>query len=136
MALSDYDETCVLMERKQSPDGIGGSTVIWVEGIEFQAAITQPSNYRQGETRVAEAQTVEPQYTVIISKNIPIVYQSIFKRISDGEYFRVTSDPHNKETPKRARLQFMQCSAEKLKALPDTTNQKGELYAKFTESVF
>jgi translation elongation factor P/translation initiation factor 5A len=64
------------------------------------------------EARAAEKQGVTSLYTVTTGKNAILQYHDVFRRLSDGKVFRVTSDGDDKQTPDRATFQFSQVTAE------------------------
>lgn len=110
MSLVDEAMTSVqLIERKREPDGAGGFITSWIPSAEFMAAITFDSSM-QG--RRAEKEGVSSLYTVTAPKSANLLYHDVFKRLSDGKIFRVTSDSDDVVTPERASFQFRQFTAE------------------------
>ena len=100
---------CVLYDRRRVPDGEGGNVVNYVENAHFMAAITFDSSM---EARIAEKSGVTSVYTVTLDKSVHIRYHDVFKRLSDGKIFRVTSDGGDKKTPPSASFQVQQVTAE------------------------
>ena len=110
MSLIDEAMTpCVMVDRTTQPDGEGGIITTWVEGATFNAAITFDNSI---EAKAAAVQGVTSLYTVTVPKRVKLEYHDVFKRLSDGKVFRVTSDGDDKITPERASFQFAQVSAE------------------------
>lgn len=110
MSLIDEAMTpCVMVDRTTQPDGEGGIITTWVEGAAFNAAITFDNSI---EAKAAAVQGVTSLYTVTVPKRVKLEYHAVFKRLSDGKIFRVTSDGDDKITPERASFQFAQVSAE------------------------
>lgn len=110
MALfEEFYEPCVLMEKRRITDGEGGWLTKWDEGIEFLAAVVMDSTLQ---ARVADSEGMKSIYTVTTPQNIKFVFHDVFKRLSDGKTFRVTSDPTDKETPSVASFKFEQVTAE------------------------
>ena len=110
MSLIDEAMTlCVMIDRTTQPDGEGGTLTNWIEGAAFNAAITFDNSI---EAKAAAVQGVTSLYTVTVSKRVKLEYHDVFKRLSDGKVFRVTSDGDDKITPERASFQFAQVSAE------------------------
>lgn len=107
--LSEAMENCILFNKQTTADGYGGYITSWVEGAEFQAAIVLDNSI---EARLAEQQGVTALYTVTTKKALNLQYHDVFKRLSDGKIFRVTSDGDDKKTPKSAGLNMRQVSAE------------------------
>ena len=110
MSLIDEAMTpCVMVDRTILPDGEGGTLTNWIEGTAFNAAITFDNSI---EAKAAAVQGVTSLYTVTVPKHVQLKYHDVFKRLSDGKIFRVTSDGDDKITPERASFQFAQVSAE------------------------
>lgn len=107
--LSEAMENCVLLDKTTMPDGYGGFISVFVEGAEFQSAITFDTSI---EARRADKEGVTSLYTVTTPKNVVLEYHMVFKRLSDGKIFRVTSDGDDKATPKSASLNMRQVTAE------------------------
>ena len=100
---------CVLYDRRRVPDGEGGYVVDFAENAHFMAAISFDSSM---EARAAEKNGVTSLYTVTLDKSVPLQYHDVFKRLSDGKIFRVTSDGGDKKTPPSASFQMQQITAE------------------------
>ena len=107
--LSEAMEKCVYLNKQVTPDGYGGYDTTWADGAEFDAAIVFDTSI---EARRAEAQGVSSVYTVTTSKALTLEYHDVFRRISDGKIFRVTSDGDDKYTPQSATLNMRQVTAE------------------------
>lgn len=107
--LSEAMENCIMLDKRTVADGYGGYITTWVEGASFQAAITFDTSM---EARIAEKQGVTSLYTVTTNKAITLQYHDVFKRVSDGKIFRVTSDGDDRFTPASANLNMRQVSAE------------------------
>lgn len=107
--IEEFKTPCVMLEKTRVPDGEGGFITSWAEGAEFNAAVVFDSSL---EARTAEQQGVSSLYTVTTTKNAKLEYHDVFKRLSDGKIFRVTSDGDDKQTPERATFQFAQVTAE------------------------
>lgn len=107
--LSEAMETCVMLGRKTVADGYGSFRTVWEDGAEFKAAIVLDSSMQ---ARVAAVQGVTGLYTVTTGKNINLQYHDVFRRVSDGKIFRVTSDGDDKKTPASASLNMRQVNSE------------------------
>lgn len=117
--LTDAMEQCVIMDRTTRSDGYGGIMPSWSEGAVFGCAITFDTSI---EAKRAEAEGVTSLYTITTDKAVSLPYGTIFRRISDGRLFRVTSDGTDKKTPVSAALNMRQVSAEQIRKLPDGDN--------------
>ena len=107
--LTQAMEDAVMLEKKRIPDGEGGFTTDWVDGVQFKAAISFDSSM---EARTAEKQGVTSLYTITTPKNANLQYHDVLRRVRDGKVFRVTSDGDDKITPPSASFQFAQVTAE------------------------
>lgn len=107
--LTQAMEDVVMLEKKRVPDGEGGFTTSWVDGVQFKAAINFDSSM---EARTAEKAGVTSLYTVTVPLNCKLEYHDVFSRLRDGKVFRVTSDGDDKITPPVASFQFAQVTAE------------------------
>lgn len=110
MSLIDsFKEPCIIMEKQRVSDGEGGFVTEWVDGAEFQAAIVLDNST---EARIAQKQGVTNLYTVTVGVNANLDYHDVFRRVRDGQIFRVTSNGDDKKTPSVASFEFEQVSAE------------------------
>ncbi len=111
MSLLDEAMTdCVMYRQVRQSDGYGGYTTVWTEdATPFKAAITFDNSI---EARVAAVQGVKSLYTVTTRKNKTLMFHEVFKRLSDGKTFRVTSDGDDSATPASASLNMRQCTCE------------------------
>lgn len=107
--LSEAMENCIMMDKTTASDGRGGFTTAWADGAEFTAAITFDSSMQ---ARAAGVAGVTSLYTVTTAKNVNLQYHDVFRRVSDGKIFRVTSDGDDKKTPVSASLNMRQVTAE------------------------
>lgn len=114
--LDEYMENCVMIDKTTVSDGRGGFDYVFVDGAEFQAAITLDNSIQ---AKIAEQQGVTGVYKVTTTKSINLQYHDIFKRVSDGKIFRATSDGDDNKTPQSATLNIRQVSAEEY-TLPST----------------
>lgn len=110
--LDEAMERCVLLDKSRSPDGEGGFIENWTESVEFDAAITFDSSMQ---ARIGQKSGVTSLYTVTLPRGVRLDYHDVFKRLSDGKIFRVTSDGDDKHTPPSASFQFSQVTAEEWK---------------------
>ncbi len=100
---------CVVMVAERTPDGSGGYKTTWAEGDRFRAAIVRDSST---EARIAEASGTVELYTVTVSRSVHLEYHAVFKRLTDGKTFRITSDNAEKKTPACTALDIAQSNAE------------------------
>lgn len=107
--MNDFASECVLLTKTRRPDGEGGWDTVWTEGERFTAAITYDTTLN---ARVAESEGMMSTYTVTTAKNQPLDYHDVFRRVSDGKVFRVTSNGDDKKTPQSASFDVSQVAAQ------------------------
>lgn len=107
--LEEATEKCILLDKHTVPDGYGGYRPTYVDGAEFDAAITFDTSI---EARIADKQGVTSRYTVTTTKAMTLEYHDVFRRVRDNKIFRVTSDGDDKYTPASATLNMRQVTAE------------------------
>lgn len=100
---------CVIMEKTRVKDGAGGFITQWTEGVQFDAAITMDTTM---EARMAEKAGVSAVYTVT-THGVKLGFDDKIKRLSDGRYFRITSDGVDKHSPIVASFDISQANAER-----------------------
>ena len=108
--LTEMMEKCVLMDRRTASDGAFGRAETYVEGAPFEAVIVKDSTT---EGRLAEKLGVTEVYTVVTQKGFGLDYHEVFKRLSDGAIFRVTSNQTDSEAPQRSTVQIGKVTAER-----------------------
>ena len=108
--LDDFSRTCILMEKMRKPDGEGGYTTDWMEGMEF---LNYQAMDTSMEARRAEKEGVTSIYSALVDKALPIEYNDVFKDKSTGQTYRVTSNPKDKEAPKSSTLNLKYFTAER-----------------------
>ena len=99
---------CVTLIQTEVPDGSGDTIITWTEGVHFDAAFDFQASI---EAKVAEAQGVTGLWNVYVKRTTRLEYHNVFKRVSDGATFRVTSKD-DKATPNSAGLKLRLISAE------------------------
>ena len=107
--LNDAMEPCVMLDKKRKPDGEGGYITEWTDSVEFDAAITFDDSMQ---ARIGAKSGVTSLYTVTLPRGFKLDFHDVFRRLSDGKIFRVTSDGDDKHTPARASFQVSQVTAE------------------------
>ena len=111
MALWEYFmESCIRIDKKTVDDGQGGYDTYWTEGARFRAAVVKNKTLA---ARVAEKEGVTEVYTITTEPGVKLDFHDVFKRLSDGLVFRVTSNARDSETPDMASFAFEQVHAER-----------------------
>ena len=102
-------EDCAMMTKtKKVPDGEGGFTLAWEEGETFKAAFDFQTSTQ---AKVAEKQGVTGLWNILVKRVTHLEFHNVFKRLSDGQTFRVTSKD-DKKTPEGAGLDLRLVAAE------------------------
>lgn len=107
--LSDLTVPCRRMVVQNTADGAGGFSAEWTEGEEFSAAIAIE---RTGEAACARGEQPQNRYTVLTAPEAALHYHDVFKRLTDGKIFRVTSESAQRCTPESAGLRAAWMTAE------------------------
>ena len=106
---SMMDKCCIVNHIRQD-DPYGSSTDVWSDGATFEAAIIKDSTT---EATIAERQGVAEIFTVVVRKGMQLAYHDVFKRLSDGQIFRVTSNVKDSEAPEASSVRIAKVTAEK-----------------------
>lgn len=101
---------CQMIDRKTIEDDQGGFSTQWTDGAKFRAAIVKDKELA---ARVAEKQGVTAVYTITTDVGVKLKFHDVFKRLSDGSIFRVTTNAKDGETPQMATFAFEQVNAER-----------------------
>ncbi len=111
MSLIDvYSEDVGWMVKTKVKDGAGGYIVSWQEGERFSGALTRNTAL---EARIAEKQALETVFTMTVDQIVPLEYNDVIKRLSDGKIFRITTDADDMKAPYTSKLNIKQATAEK-----------------------
>lgn len=105
----DSMEDFVFVDRTHVPDGQGGTVTSWVDGSAFRAALVLDD---ASEVVAAQAAGAKSVYRVAVDPSVVLEYHDVFRRVSDGAVFRVTSNSDDKKTPERASFRMAVCTAE------------------------
>lgn len=102
--------SCKILNRVRTDDAYGGYTEVWTEGATFDAAIIKNSTT---EAQIAEKQGIDELFTVVTKKSFELDFHDVFKRVSDKQVFRVTSNAKDSEAPSASTVQITKVTAEK-----------------------
>lgn len=108
--LTQIMEPCKILNRVRTDDDFGGYKEEWVEGATFDAAIGKMSS---PEIVVAEKQGLSETFTVVVKKGFSLDYHDVFKRVSDGSIFRVTSRTQDSEAHPASTVRIATVTAER-----------------------
>lgn len=107
--LDAVTEKFQMLDKTTVDDGIGGYERVWVDGAKFDAAMSLDDSVQ---AQTAMAAGVKGVYTVITKRSINLQFHDVFRRLSDGKVFRVTTDGDDKKTPPTAGLNMRSVRAE------------------------
>ena len=110
MLLFDMMEDCKIMNRVRTDDVYGSYTETWSEGATFKAAISKNTTT---EMQIAEKQGISEAFTVVVNKGFSLDYHDVFKRVSDGAIFRVTSRTVDSEAHPASTIKIAKVTAER-----------------------
>lgn len=106
----DSFEKCRFLNKSYVSDGEGGYETTWTEGAEFNAAFPMPDTE---ERKIAAMLGQAVSYNVFVGREVTVDYHDVFRRVADGQVFRVTADGHDNQTPRSAGLNLRMFTAEK-----------------------
>ena len=108
--IEDIMVDCKIMNHIRVDDPAGGYDETWTEGATFKAAIIKNQTT---EAQIAEKQGVKELFTIVTKKTFQLDYHDVFKRVSDGQIFRVTGNEADGEAPQMSTVQIAKVPAEK-----------------------
>lgn len=103
-------EPCNILNHIREDDPYGSSVDYWSEGATFNAAVIKNNTT---EATIAEKQGVSEIFTVVTYKDFLLDYHDVFKRVSDGQIFRVTGNTKDSEAPNASSVKIAKVTAEK-----------------------
>lgn len=108
--LDSMMEKCVYLNHTRTDDAYGSSVDAWTEGSQFDAAIIKNSTI---EATIAERQGVTEIFMVVTRRSFLLDYHDVFRRVSDGQIFRVTGMAKDSEAPDASTVQIAKVTAER-----------------------
>ena len=108
--LDSMMEKCVFLNKTRVDDDFGSYVETWVDGAQFDATIIKNSTT---EATIAEKQGITEIFTVVTKKDFPLDYHDVFRRLSDGQIFRVTAVTKDSEAPDASTVKIAKTTAEK-----------------------
>lgn len=108
--LDEMRDACVMMDKRTVSDGLGGFTTVWTEGAKFGATIIKNNS---NEAVVGQQQGMNELFTVVVDKSIAFDYHDVFKRLSDGQTFRLTSSTLDSAAPERSTVPIAKATCER-----------------------
>lgn len=108
--LESMMEECRILNHIRADDAYGSVVDTWADGAKFDAAIIKNSTI---EATIAEKQGIAEIFTVVTRKDFPLEYHDVFRRLSDGQIFRVTSETKDSTAPEASTVKIAKVTAEK-----------------------
>ena len=108
--LTQMMEDCRFLNHIRADDPYGGYTDTWTDGAIFKAAIAKKGS---PEINVAEKQGLSEHFTVVVSDSVSLDYHDVFKRLSDGSIFRVTSKTQDSTAHPASTVKIAKVDAER-----------------------
>ena len=108
--LDSMMEKCIILNHVREDDPYGSVVETWTDGATFDATIIKNSTT---EAMIAERQGVSEIFTVVVKKGITLEYHDAFRRVSDGQIFRVTSNVTDSAAPDASTVKIAKITAEK-----------------------
>lgn len=108
---SPLDHACefILLERTVE-NGPSGPVVIWNDGVLFSCLLTLDNSMN---ARIGEQAGVTSTLTGLVDIETPLKFYDVFRRISDGRTYRITSEPDERRIPASASFHVKAFAAEK-----------------------
>ena len=107
--LKEFFTACQFITPMRTDDGLGGSQTVFINGSLFDAAIRKDNSVP---AKIAQKQGVTDVYTITTRRDLNLQFHEVFRRLSDGKIFRVTSNGDDDKTPQSAGLDMRQVAAE------------------------
>ena len=107
----------MLLVKTREDDPVGGYTTVWADGLHFKAAWEYQA---APEITVAEQQGAARTYNIYVDKTLDLDYHEAFRRVDNGQIYRVTNPGTDRMTPGISRLNRRVVEVEKWE-LPHTT---------------
>lgn len=109
--LDSMMEKCCILNRVRTDDKYGSYTEVWTEGATFDATIIKNTTT---EAQIAAKQGIDELFTVVVKKGgLMLDFHDAFKRLSDNQIFRVTSNQTDSEAPEASTVKIAKVTAEK-----------------------
>ena len=109
MALSDFFEDCVLLDKRTQADQLAGVVETWVDGAALRLGIATNNSTP---AQIAYQSGAKVLYTVVMPLTVPLALNDRIRRKRDGMVLKLVSDPADMTTPGMATVQYKQARAE------------------------
>lgn len=106
--LDEYKASFVIWHRISKDDAYGGYESVWTKGASFMGILTEDTSVT---ATIAGVDQKTNFYGIKVERTVPLEFHSIFQRVSDGKFFRITSGDVLK-SPRMSALDMKILSAE------------------------
>lgn len=102
MSLMDsFASDCVFLTKTIVGDSFGGYETVWADGVTFKASFEYSAS---AEMILAEKAGASRTYRIYVDKRLNLEYHDVFRRVEDGQVFRVTNAGTDRHTPESSTL--------------------------------
>ena len=108
--LTQAMEECVFLNKTHTDDAFGGHIPAYADGVHFMAAIGKDRSPVQ---KVAEKEGLTEAFTVVVNQGMNLDFHDVFRRVSDGSIFRVTSRTTDSIAHKASTVKIAVVTAER-----------------------
>ena len=108
--LTQAMEECVFLTKTHTDDDFGGHKPTYTDGTHFLAAIGKDRSPVQ---KVAEKEGLSEAFTVVVEQSMALDFHDVFRRVSDGSIFRVTSRTTDSTAHKASTVKIAVVTAER-----------------------
>lgn len=113
--MDSFASDCVFLTKTIVADPFGGYETVWVDGVTFKASFEYLAST---EMILAEKAGTSRTYRIYVDKRLNLENHDVFRRVEDGQVFRVTNDGKDRHTPESSTLDKRLIEIEKW-VLPD-----------------
>ena len=108
--LDSMRHACVRLQKTATPDGLGGYRAGWTEGAAFDAVLIKKSAGLESE---AQRKALRETFVVLTAPEVGLSHPDVFRRLSDGATFRVTTANGDAATPEEASIRAAKAICER-----------------------
>lgn len=101
---------CARLQKTETGDGLGGYRAAWTEGETFDAVLIKKSAGLESE---AQRKALRETFVVLTAPEVGLSHPDVFRRLSDGATFRVTTANGDAATPEEASIRTAKAICER-----------------------
>lgn len=110
MLIFDMMEQCCIVNKAMVDDPYGSFQQVLTDGATFDATIIKNTTT---EAQIAQKQGIKELYTVVVRKGVPLEFNMLIKRLSDGQIFKITSNATDSDAPNASTVRIAKVTAER-----------------------